>query len=229
MIKHVLTAAVLSVGFTAGAAHAQIATLDMNSMAQLTQLEDSVKQLQQQYQKQIEQLDAITGTSGMGSIGGNSAYDAAQKFPEQWDDVYGSSNAYSSNAEQTISSLDNEISNMTNDEAIEYTRQRSRTKSAHDRAVLQKIYDDNRQELENLSELQEEIKTATTQKEIEDLQARINVSQGTIDAQNMRLANMIGLQGSQSQMYEDQRRRAVMKGIVGDKDSMSSTNLSWGN
>lgn len=222
MIKRAFKAALVSAAFLAGGAQAQIATVDLQSIMQLKQQYET---MQSQLEKQMKQLDAVTGTSGMGAIGGNSAFDAAQKFPEQWDQVYGTNNAYESNAEQTLGQLDQQTDGMGIAEAQEYTRERVRLKNAHDRAVMQKIYDDNMEEMDNLSELQQEIETAQTQKEIEDLQARINVSQGTINAQQMRMQNMVSLQDAQQRMYEDQRRRAFMRKMVGDENDQSPSIL----
>lgn len=230
MLKHTIAIATLAIGLgTMGSAQAQIATLDVNSIAQLQQLKQQYESMQNQLKNQIGQLEAMTGTTGMGSVGGNSAYDAAQKFPEQWGDVYGSGNAYDNTAQQTLDQLDSQTDNMSISEAQEYNRERSRLKNAHDRAVMQKVYDDNQAELANLNDLQQEIKTATTQKEIEDLQARINISQGTIGAQQMRLQNVVALQDAQGRMYDDQKRRAVMRKIQGKDGSVKSPSLSFGN
>lgn len=205
---------------------AQVATIDVNSLPQLIQMQQSVLQLKNQLDQQLKQYEAMTGTSGFGGMGGNSAYDAAQKFPDSWDDVYGGSNPYKSKAEGVLDSLDQQTDGMDKTEAMKYTRQRVRVNNAQDRVVMQKVYDDQKAEMRTLEKLQKEIKQAQTQKQIEDLQARVNISQGTINAQQMRMQNMASLQDAQQRMYTDQQRRAFMRKMVGDDVTSEPTSPS---
>lgn len=230
-MKRFFTASALAFSLAAASsANAQIITLSPDELAsnmqQLAQLQQQWETLKDQLQEQQRQLEAMTGSAGYGNIFGNSARSYQEQFPEDWGDVYGSGNDYASDAEDMLRELDQITDGMSPQEAIEYTREQVREKNAHDSIVMQQVYNNQLAELEEIERLTDEIDRAVTQKEIEDLQARIQTAQGAIAAEQLKVQNMVALQDAQQRLYEDQRRRAFMNRVVGDRDSVNSPSIT---
>ena len=200
-------------------AYAQVAVVDTGSIGHLlTQIE----KMQEQIQTQQDTLEAITGTSSW-DYGSFNEY--SENLPEEWGEVYndamGGSSRYSGDAQSVLDALREEVEGMNELEAANHINERIQEKNAIDRVMMQQAYDNHQLELREMEE-------AETQKEIQDLQARIQTAQGAIQASHVKLQNMAMLQEVQNRLLEDQRDQAARNRLVGDgsEDSFQSPRIN---
>ncbi len=200
---------------------AQIPVTDVVSIAaraeqmamQLVQLKNQLGQMEQQYA-------ALTGSSGAGSLLPNAIGQAANSFPQDWQNVYGDtlggSSPYANSAGAMLSRMKQNIAGMTPSQAIDYAGQQREQEGAYNRAMTQKVYDDQMRNLSNLQDLTQQINSASSLKDTADLQARIGTAQGTIQAEQEKLQAMAMLQRAQSQLLETQENEANNRYMYGD-------------
>ncbi|MGM0988557.1 MAG: type IV secretion system protein [Pseudomonadota bacterium] len=207
-------------------AYAQVAVVDAGSIGHLlTQIEEMRKQLETQQ----DTLEAMTGSRSWNT---GSFNEYSENLPEEWGDVYndamGGNSQYSGEAQSVLDSLREEVEGMNELEASRHINERIKEKNATDRVMMQRAYDNHQLELREMEELAEEIEQAETQKEIQDLQARIQTAQGAIQASHVKLKNMAMLQEVQSNLLEDQRDQAARNRLVGDggEDAFSSPEIN---
>ena len=201
-------------------AQAQIAVIDPAAIVHLTnQITEMAKQLETQ-KAMLENL-----TDGLGGWEYNSFGEYSGNLPKEWGDVYsdalGGDSIYSSEAQSLLDALKNEIQGMDDQEATRHIQERIRQKNAIDRVMMQRVYDNQQLELSQMEELARDIEGATTQREVQELQARIQTSQGAIQANHVKLQNMQMLQEAQSRLLEDQQEDAVMRRNFGDGSGFS--------
>ena len=194
---------------------AQIAVIDPAAIVHLTnQITEMAKQLETQ-KAMLENL-----TDGLGGWEYNSFGEYSENLPKEWGDVYsdalGGDSIYSSEAQSLLDALKNEVEGMNELEAVEHIGRRIEEKNATDRVMMQRVYDNQQLELSQMEELARDIEGATTQREVQELQARIQTSQGAIQANHVKLQNMAMLQEVQSRLLEDQRDQAARNRLVGD-------------
>jgi type IV secretion system protein VirB5 len=195
-----------------------------NFIQQITQLKAQLDQARQQY-------EAMSGSIGSySSMLPTSTSTLRNNLPQNWSQVYSdamnSSSSVSGSASSILSQFDNQIRGMGRGDALTFIDQQLHAKGAYDRAMTEQAYDNQMRELNDMQTLTQQIGTATTQKQIEDLQARIATAQGAIHGEQTKLQLMAMGQRAQQQLLEQQRDVAQKRYLIGDpSESNQAPNL----
>lgn len=216
------------------AAQAQWIVEDPAQVAQgvvsLGHMVEQIAQLKAQLEQQKRMYESLSGSSGFGSMLSNSAQTIQNNLPEDWTTVYEDamgSSTMRGDATSMQGVFDSKINNMSRAEALAYANKQLREKGAYDRVMAQKAYNNQMRELEDIKTLTASIDSTTSQKEISDLQARIQTAQGTIQGEQAKLQLMAMLQKSQDKMLEQQKELAVRRYSIGtEADDNTAPNIT---
>ncbi|MDU9036981.1 type IV secretion system protein [Pseudomonas corrugata] len=190
-------------------------------VASLGHMIEQIAQAKAQLEQQKRMYESLSGASGFGRLLSNSAQTIQDNLPEDWTTVYNDamgSSSMSGDATSMQEAFDSKINNMSRAEALAYANKQLREKGAYDRVMAQKAYNNQMRELEDIQTLTARIDTTTSQKEISDLQARIQTAQGTIQGEQAKLQLMAMLQKSQDKMLDQQKELAVRRYSIGTED-----------
>lgn len=223
------------VAVCAGSAQAQVIVSNPTALAQdaanflkqIQALKDQLNQARQQY-------DAITGTIGeYKNMLPTSLAQLRNNLPQNWSQVYSdamnSGSSITGPASSILSQFDGQIRGMGRLEAVQFISQKLREKGAYDRAMTEQAYNNQMRELNDMQALTNQIGNATTQKQILDLQARIQTAQGAIHGEQAKLALMAMGQRSQQQLLEQQENLARKRYLLGDDNEPNSAPNLLGN
>jgi type IV secretion system protein VirB5 len=202
-------------------------TVITQAAQQIVQLKAEVQQLRQQY-------DAVTGSVGdYQSMLPTSLASLRNNLPDNWNQVYSdamnSNSSISGSAGSILSQFDGQIRGMGRVEAVQFIAEKLREKGAYDRAMTERAYDNQMRELNDMQALTSQIGSATTEKQILDLQARIQTAQGAIHGEQAKLALMAMGQRSQQQLLEQQQNLARKRYLYGDDNEPNSAPDLLGN
>ena len=189
-----------------------------NMIQQLAQLKAQLEQQKQMY-------ESLSGASGFGSLLNNSAQTLQNNLPSDWDKVYNDAMGSSSNTGQATAmqeTYDAKINSMSRSDALVYANKQLREKGAYDRVMAQKAYNNQMQEIQDIQTLTNQIDNTTSQKEISDLQARIQTAQGTVQGEQTKLQLMAMLQQSQDKILQQQHELAVRRYSIGTENDDNS-------
>ncbi|WP_427047285.1 type IV secretion system protein [Halomonas casei] len=199
-----------------GTAHAQIATIDVEAIMNMGKQLESMKNQLEQQQKMVRNM-----TEGLTDLGDEFFRETVNSMPENWEDALGSSGSYGSAGRQILAEREEERSNMDPADAPRQLNERLREQEATHLAMLQDVYENNSHQLQEMQQLASHIETADTQREVNDLQARIQTSQGAIEANNMRLQNLDMLNQAETTVLDQQRREAFTdRAIRSDRSTL---------
>jgi type IV secretion system protein VirB5 len=95
--------------------------------------------------------------------------------------------------------------------------------------MTEQAYDNQMRELNDMQTLTQQIGQATTQKQIEDLQARIQTAQGAIHGEQTKLQLMAMGQQAQQQLLQQQKAVAQKRYLLGDDDEQNQAPNLIGN
>ncbi|TXC85486.1 type IV secretion system protein [Paraburkholderia azotifigens] len=226
LLKH--TAIALALAASCTGAHAQIITACPTcDLTVVTQAMQQIAQLKAQLDQARQQYEAITGSvGGYSSMLPMSISSLRGNLPQNWSQVYSdamnSTSSVSGSASSILSQFDNQIRGMGRGDALKFIDQQLHAKGAYDRAMTEQAYDNQMRELNDMQTLTQQIGQATTQKQIEDLQARIQTAQGAIHGEQAKLQLMAMGQQAQEQLLRQQQAIAQKRYLLGD-DSETNT------
>ncbi|KLB47830.1 type IV secretion system protein, partial [Xanthomonas euvesicatoria] len=120
-------------------------------------------------------------------------------------------------AQQLLGQFDSQISNMGRGDALTFIRKQMREKGAYDRVMAESAYNNQMRELQDIEALTRQIDRTTSMKQIADLQARIQTSQGAIQGEQAKLHLMSMLQQSQDRILQSQQEKAVRRYTIGEE------------
>lgn len=197
--------------------NAQIATIDVKAIAEMgQQLTALDNQLTEQRNMVKNMTDGLTG------LGDEFFRDLNNSMPDNWEDVISPSGRYGQSGRDILDNREREYGDMAPNEASEHIREREKEQQAAQLAMLQEVYENNQRQMQEMQQLSGRIETAQTQREVQDLQARIQASQGAVEANNMRLNNMTMLRQSEADLLERESYDAFHRRATGDGNEASS-------
>lgn len=202
--------------------HAQVITNDPAALAQTAaNFLQQIEQMKAQIEQAKMQYEALTGTIGnYKNLLPTSLAQLRNNLPQNWSQVYSdamnSSSSISGSASSILSQFDNQIRGMGRGDALRFINQKLHEKGAYDRAMTEQAYNNQMRELNDMQALTNQIGQATTQKQILDLQARIQTAQGAIHGEQAKLALMAMGQQSQEQLLRQQQAVAQKRYLIGD-------------
>jgi len=222
------TAIAIALAAACAGAHAQIVVTDPTSLAQrAANFFQQIAQMKAQLDQARQQYEAMSGTIGSySSMLPTSTSTLRNNLPQNWSSVYSdamnSTSSVSGSASSILSQFDNQIRGMGRGDALKFIDQKLHEKGAYDRAMTEQAYDNQMRELNDMQSLTQQIGQATTQKQIEDLQARIATAQGAIHGEQAKLQLMAMGQQAQEQLLRQQQAIAQKRYLLGD-DSETNT------
>lgn len=222
------TAIALALAASCAGAHAQIVVTDPTSLMQrATNFLQQIAQMKAQLDQARQQYEAMSGTIGSyQNMLPTSTSTLRNNLPQNWSQVYSdamnSTSSVSGSASSILSQFDNQIRGMGRGDALKFIDQKLHEKGAYDRAMTEQAYDNQMRELSDMQTLTQQIGQATTQKQIEDLQARIATAQGAIHGEQTKLQLMAMGQQAQEQILRQQQAIAQKRYLLGD-DSETNT------
>jgi len=206
-----VSAALIGVGVSQDAS-AQVAVIDAASIANMIQ---QLAQMAAQLEQMKTEYAAITGSTGMGGLLGSQMTNAQSNIPSNWGSQYqnGSTAPSSSSA---YGQMQSQMQGMGRTDAMTYARNQREQKAGADQTLIQNSYNQQAAEIQNLQQLTAQIDTATTSKQVEDLQARIATAKGTLAVEQQQLAAMQMQMKTQDQMNNDASEEAAKRWALGD-------------
>jgi len=157
--------------------------------AQLDELRNQMTELQQQTGEAKRQNEAITGSSGKGQI---DTGDYAKSIPRDWRETLNASTggAIGDVAQEMKKELDKqseELANASDNDYMNKSVDQGVLRSLNGSAINASSYNASVDRIERLKQLQGKIDDASTLKEIVDLQARIQVENGLMTNELIRM------------------------------------------
>ncbi|PNV26472.1 type IV secretion system protein [Xanthomonas citri] len=234
-MKMKLLAGALAVALITPSVHAQMIVEDpgvlANTIQQISYMTQQLAEAKSQVEQLRQQYAALTGNSGMGALMPNSASTLRENLPEDWTKVYSdamnSSSSITGSAQQLLGQFDSQISNMGRGDALTFIRKQMREKGAYDRVMAENAYNNQMRELQDIEALTRQIDRTTSMKQIADLQARIQTSNGAIQGEQAKLQLMSMLQQSQDRILQSQQEKAVRRYTIGEEgESFTAPRLS---
>ncbi|SEF11275.1 type IV secretion system protein VirB5 [Burkholderia sp. WP9] len=222
------TAMAIALATSCAGAHAQIVVTDPTSLAQrAANFLQQIGQMKAQLDQARQQYEAMSGTIGSySSMLPTSTSTLRNNLPQNWSAVYSdamnSTSSVSGSASSILSQFDNQIRGMGRGDALKFIDEKLHEKGAYDRAMTEQAYDNQMRELNDMQSLTQQIGQATTQKQIEDLQARIGTAQGAIHGEQTKLQLMAMGQQAQERLLRQQQAIAQKRYLLGD-DSETNT------
>lgn len=227
-MKRSTIAALFAATIAITSVHAQDLVYDPTNMAnntamhaeQITQMVNQLKQLQQQYQVLQQQYASVTGSYGRGSIGMNNALSASNIVPGSWQDVVNqqANGAYGSKVqdiEKLINTMPADV--FADPKGQSATNYRMSTDSV--RAAMaggDVLYAEVQTHLENLASLAAQVDKTANVKDAQDLQNRIAIENGMLQATMAKLTVMNA--NLQANMLNEQNQgRAIKAKRFGDQ------------
>lgn len=215
--------------------HAQVVVEDpgvlANSALQVQNMIQQLANLKSQLEAQESMLRSMTGSRGFGAMLPDSASTLQQNLPADWSRIY--SDAINANSSITgsvrdmVGQFDREVTGLNRQAALDLVNKRLKEKGAYDRVMAERAYNNQMRELQDIQALTARIDTTTSQKEISDLQARIQTASGAIQGEQAKLQLMSILQKSQDKVYRQQQETAVRRYVIGDpNDPLEAPNLT---
>lgn len=182
--------------------------------AQLEELHGQMTELQQQTNEAKRQNEAITGSSGKGQI---STGDYAESIPRNWRDTL---NAFQTvdtvrdaavEMKQELERQSAELADSSDEESIKKSLDQGVMRSINGSAINATSYNASVDRIERLKQLQGKIDDASTLKEIVDLQARIQIENGMMTNELLRMqsANAMLQQAEYANAYQSMKDMAV--------------------
>lgn len=230
-VRIIVAAAVLAA--SCASAQAQIVVTNPTSFAQqAANFAQQIANLRSQLQQAESQYAAITGNIGQyQNLLPTSLSTLKGNLPQNWEQVYSdamnSSSSVSGSASSILSRFDSQIQGMGRGDAMTFINQQLHAKGAYDRAMTEQAYDNEMRELNDMQSLTNQIGQATTQKQIEDLQARIQTAQGAIHGEQAKLQLMAMGQQAQDNLLRQQQSVAQKRYLYGDdSESNSAPNIT---
>jgi type IV secretion system protein VirB5 len=231
--KH--TAIATALAMSCAGAHAQIVVTDPTSLMQrATNFLQQIAQMKAQLDQARQQYEAMSGTIGSyQNMLPTSTSTLRNNLPQNWSQVYSdamnSTSSVSGSASSILSQFDNQIRGMGRGDALTFIDRQLHSKGAYDRAMTEQAYDNQMRELNDMQTLTQQIGQATTQKQIEDLQARIQTAQGAIHGEQTKLQLMAMGQQAQQQLLQQQKAVAQKRYLLGDDDEQNQAPNLIGN
>ena len=210
------------VAVSVGSAEAQVIVSDPTTLAQdAANFLQQIQQMKAQLDQAKQQYDAISGNiNSYQNLLPTSLAQLRNNLPQNWSQVYSdamnSSSSISGSASSILSQFDSQIRGMGRGDALRFINQKLHEKGAYDRAMTEQAYNNQMRELNDMQALTSQIATAGTQKQILDLQARIQTAQGAIHGEQAKLALMAMGQQSQEQLLRQQQAVAQKRYLIGD-------------
>lgn len=219
----IMAAAVaLSVGMAlnAGTASAQAVVFDPTNFAQnlqqvahmltqLQKLQQQIKTAQDQLQQQKQQYAAITGSRGMGTLqtDNNRGY-----IPRSWQETLsgnGQIGALAGDIKRSAGYLEDKNLTGLND-AYRKALRRSGDQAATGMAANAAVFQEAGGRFQRLQTLMDRIETASDDKAVQDLSARIQVEQVMLQNEMIRAQSMNAMVLQQQQVEKERQRQGMM-------------------
>lgn len=212
MKKQIIASAIaLSVLSNMSTVHATgIPVFDGGNLAQniqqLVQMMEQIKQLKQQLTQAKQMYNSLNGIRNMGDLFNNPTL--KEYLPANWQNVYDKvkRGEYSGIGGVASAIEDAEKLTGTTRDSQQRIYDRERAKSFADKAMGQQAFEAAQKRLEQIEQLMGRINSASDQKAILDLQARIQSEQAAIQNEQTRMQLMAQLAEAEEKLIRQQKK-----------------------
>ena len=196
------------------------------SMAsQLAEMKKQYDTMQQQYQQLQQTYQSISGIRNMGDIVNNPAL--RKYLPPDYQQVlrlgtgatsgnYGSLDGAVNGMKQATKILDIADTGLDPNSPAGKAYQNAQNQAAVNRVLAEESFRQSGSRIDDLQQLLNKVNNAPEDKDIQDLQARIQAEQIMLQNEQIRLASLAQLAQSQRDISEQQAREIIMKAAQGN-------------
>ncbi|MGE8219840.1 MAG: type IV secretion system protein [Stenotrophomonas acidaminiphila] len=177
-----------------------------NAIQQYTQMVEQLKQLEAQLSQAKQQYESLTGSRGLGGI---LSEDYTQSMPRNWQETLaamdggGSISSLAKSIADQASQLDDEHFNDVLEDVTASLRANLEN-DASAQALNAQIYDNSGNRFERLKNLMGHINSAQDMKAISDLQARLQVENGMLTNELIKLQSMNAMIAKRDNLKESE-------------------------
>ena len=196
------------------------------SMAsQLKELQQQYQVMQQQYQQLQQTYNSISGIRNMGDIVNNPAL--RKYLPPDYQQVltlgtgvangnYGTLDGAVNGMKQATKILDIADTGLDPNSPAGKAYQNAQNQAAVNRVLAEESFRQSGVRIDDLQQLLNKVNNAPDDKDIQDLQARIQAEQVMLQNESIRLASLAQLAQAQRDITEQQAREIIMKAGQGN-------------
>lgn len=223
----------LALYLTAPSASAQgVPVIDATALAnQKQQFAQEIAQLVKEYEQAVQLYESINGITGMADVVAllndpdvrEILGPEAQTLMATFDVNLDAMNALSETAQDVYDFASLDGSDTSADDFYRSELDRIKKQSGRTAATGERIIELSDQRLEGLEGLRQQIGTASTQKEMDALTARISVEQAMLQNDTVRVQGMVMLQEAQAQAEEQRQAEVAAERREKDRAAFRST------
>ena len=196
-----------------------------NMAKQLTELQKQYQTMQQQYQQMQQTYQSISGIRNMGDIANNPAL--RKYLPSDYQQVlklgtgvtngnYGTLDGAVNGMKQASKILDITETRIDPNSATGKAYQDAQNQSAVNRVLAEESFRQSGSRIDDLQQLLNKVNAAPDEKDIQDLQARIQAEQTLLQNEQIRLASLAQLAQSQRDIATQQAREIRIQSTKGE-------------
>ena len=227
-VKRFIGAFAVMIGLSCGNAHAGIPVIDGAHIAesiveaveviaqwaeQYGQMIEQLDQMKQQYDQQVTTYNSISGVRGMGSLVNTPAL--RSYLPDDYQNMlnngYGNTNAIRAAVQKFDVGSTSLDSNSDSAKAFYASAQQS----SLNRATSEESYKQASNRISSIQTLLDKVNDVSDEKDVLDLQARIQAEQTMVQNENVKLTALSQLQQSQRDLAMQQAAEIRMKSTQG--------------
>ena len=197
----------------------------VNMAKQLTELQKQYQTMQQEYQQLQQTYQSISGIRNMGDIVNNPAL--RKYLPPDYQQVlnlgtgvtngnYGTLDGAVNGMKQATKILDIGDTGLDPNSPAGKAYQNAQTQAAVNRVLAEESFRQSGSRIDDLQQLLNKVNNAPDEKDIQDLQARIQAEQTMLQNEQIRLASLASLAQSQRDIAAQQAAEIRMKSTKGD-------------
>ncbi len=206
-------------------AHAQIPVSDTASVLQgIKNTAQQITQLKQQYDQAMQAYNSITGNRGFGNFSTQQLSSLLPSDLQQIEQAYAGQGSAGATAaiQQILNQEKNKNSQATLTDRLKAEADQSWTRAAGQKSMLQNAFEGMQKRLDGLSTLQGQIATTQDPKAIQELNARINVEQGVLQAEQSKIALLKTISDNEKDLDAQRQRDELAKIMDSNNTGMAS-------
>ena len=227
-VKRFISAFAVMIGLSCGNAHAGIPVIDGAHIAesiveaveviaqwatQYGQMAEEIMQLEQQYDQAVTTYNSISGVRGMGSLVNTPAL--RSYMPDDYQNMLNNGYGNSSAIRSAVQKFDVSRTSLDGDSDAAKAFNASAQQSSLNRATSEESYKQASNRIGSIQTLLDKVNDVSDEKDVLDLQARIQAEQVMVQNENVKLTALSQLQQSQRDLAYQQAAEIRMKSTQG--------------
>jgi type IV secretion system protein VirB5 len=227
-VKRFISTFAMMIGLSCGNAHAGIPVIDGAHIAesiveavevlaqwasQYGQMAEQIMQLEQQYDQSVTTYNSISGVRGMGSLVNTPA--RRSYMPDDYQNMLNNGYGNSSGIRSAVRKFDVSSTSLDGNSDSAKAFKASAQQSSLNRATSEESYKQASDRIGSIQTLLDKVNDVSDEKDVLDLQARIQAEQVMVQNENVKLTALSQLQQSQRDLAYQQAAEIRMKSTQG--------------